>query len=154
MRVVNAPAPHNNVCGAIMMYEAKINPTSGNLQGENIISDKEIKSDNHNNQQFSQKQALIGAFNELRERGFNVIPIIYGEKKPAIKWTQYQTKLVTHKQCKEWEGKRFNVGIVTGAISNIFVLDVDGVKYQLLLKKSLYSLFVFLLTRFSFWINL
>ncbi len=69
---------------------------------------------------------MIGAFSELRGRGFNVIPIIYGDKKPAIKWSEYQTKLVTLEQCKEWEGKRYNVGIVTGAISGVFVLDVDG----------------------------
>ena len=91
-------------------------PESCNLQGADIISKAETTDNENDNQDFSQKQALIGAFSELMGRGFNVIPIIYGDKKPAIKWTQYQTKQTTLEQSKAWDSGRFNVGIITGAI--------------------------------------
>ena len=59
--------------------------------------------------------------------GFSVIPIIPGQKKPMIKWEQYQTQRADRKQIESWWQKwpNANVGIVTGEVSDLFVVDID-----------------------------
>ena len=61
------------------------------------------------------------------EQGFSVIPIIPGQKKPMIKWQPYQNERATPEQIKQWwtETPNANVGIVTGKISDLFVIDLD-----------------------------
>lgn len=57
---------------------------------------------------------------------FSVIPVGQ-DKRPLIKWQGYQKEKPDDKQIQEW-GKKFpraNVGIVTGRISNIAVVDID-----------------------------
>lgn len=51
-------------------------------------------------------------------------------KHPRIAWTQYQAKKATEKEIREWltQWPDSNIGIVTGSISGIIVLDVDGKK--------------------------
>jgi hypothetical protein len=66
------------------------------------------------------------AFEYLR-RGWSVIPIRPHDKRPAIRWMEFQHRLATEDEIREWyrhwpEG---NVGIVTGAISSLVVVDVD-----------------------------
>lgn len=61
------------------------------------------------------------------KRGFSVIPI--GEnKKPLIGWKKYQTEKATEEQIRKWFKKfpEANVGIVTGVISGIVVVDVEA----------------------------
>jgi len=59
--------------------------------------------------------------------GFSVIPIIPGQKKPLVKWQQYQSERATPEQIKTWWNKtpNANIGIVTGEISDLFVVDID-----------------------------
>jgi len=60
------------------------------------------------------------------KQGFSVIPV--GEnKKPLIRWKKYQNEKASEKQIKEWFEKfpSANVGIVTGSISGIVVVDVE-----------------------------
>ncbi len=69
---------------------------------------------------------------EFLELGFSVIPIKPGdiEKKPLIFWKKYQNQLPTEEEIYEWWEKwpNANVGIITGGISKIFVVDCDGPK--------------------------
>jgi len=60
--------------------------------------------------------------------GWSVIPIRPKDKKPALKWEQYQTGRASEEQIRDWWKKwpRANVGVITGGISGIIVLDVDG----------------------------
>ena len=61
--------------------------------------------------------------------GLSVIPLIPRGKKPAIKsWTEYQKRLATDEELKGWfgNGSKNNIGIVTGKISGIDVLDLDS----------------------------
>jgi hypothetical protein len=60
-------------------------------------------------------------------RGWSVIPIREREKRPAVAWKAYQEKHVTESTLHEWfrRSPDFNVGIVTGALSGLVVLDVD-----------------------------
>lgn len=58
---------------------------------------------------------------------FSVIPIKLN-KKPFIKWADYQTQKPTIKEIKNWWAKwpKANIGIVTGKISGIDVIDCDS----------------------------
>lgn len=62
-------------------------------------------------------------------RGFSVIPIRANGKRPAEDWEQYQHTLPTGEQLTEWfDTTDLNIGIVTGAVSGIYVIDVDTYK--------------------------
>jgi hypothetical protein len=66
------------------------------------------------------------------DMGLSVIPIIPGLKKPLVKWQQYQTTRATKEQITEWWTKtpNANIGIVTGAVSDVFVVDIDTAEGQ------------------------
>ena len=59
--------------------------------------------------------------------GFSIIPV-RSTKKPFVKWTEYQTEKPDRNQIEEWWSKwpEANIGIVTGAISGIDVVDCDS----------------------------
>lgn len=63
------------------------------------------------------------------EMGMSVIPSGGGTsgKAPLIPWTEYQKRLPTKAELEEWERKYHPHlwGIVTGAVSGIFVIDCD-----------------------------
>ena len=57
--------------------------------------------------------------------GFSVIPV-GRNKKPLVAWQQYQTNRASKEQIERWfSDKDVNVGIVTGAISGVVVVDID-----------------------------
>jgi hypothetical protein len=47
-------------------------------------------------------------------------------KVPAIPWRDYQTRLPTDDEITDWFREPMNIAIVTGAVSNIVVIDVRG----------------------------
>ncbi len=80
---------------------------------------------------------------EYRGRGYSVIPIhhLVGDrcscenrtcesqgKHPRVKWEEYQARTATEDEINTWWTRwpRGNIGIVTGAISGLVILDVDG----------------------------
>ena len=89
------------------------------------------------------------------KKGWNVIPLYGVDKKgfctcgkgekcgspgkhPKMRsWEKWQTERVTPEQAKKWwtENAKSNLGIVTGKISGIVVLDVDGPEGRESLKK-------------------
>jgi hypothetical protein len=60
--------------------------------------------------------------------GMSVIPILPHGKKPAIPWKEYQQHPPTDKELVQWfgNGAKNNIGIVTGAISGLAVVDLDS----------------------------
>jgi len=61
------------------------------------------------------------------QRNLSVIPLVYGDKKPAIEWKEYQGRRSTEDEVKEWFSKLYNVGIVCGSVSNnLIVIDFDS----------------------------
>ncbi len=75
--------------------------------------------DNNTNQKL--EQALFLA----KELNFSVIPI-GTDKKPLIEWKPFQSQRASEEQIREWFSKpEVNVGIVTGKISNLVVVDID-----------------------------
>ena len=59
------------------------------------------------------------------ERGWSVIPL-HG-KRPAIEWKEFQTRRAEIGELQEWFYSQFqNIGVVTGSISNLTVVDCDS----------------------------
>jgi len=61
-------------------------------------------------------------------RGWSVIPVRRAEKRPYIKWKEFQTRLATPAELTDWFGQWPNAGValVLGPVSNVFAIDVDG----------------------------
>ena len=70
---------------------------------------------------------ILTAALEYEFLGFSIIPCDQ-IKTPKIRWLPYQKKAAAEKEIKEWWGKwpDANVGIVTGPISGIYVIDIDS----------------------------
>jgi archaellum biogenesis ATPase FlaH len=67
-------------------------------------------------------------------QGFSVIPLKPRGKEPVIKWIEYQKRKPTEQQIIDWFGYGliYNIGIITGKISNLVVVDLDfeeGLKF-------------------------
>ena len=74
---------------------------------------------------YRQKSTKNAALAYLKH-GFSVIPIGV-DKKPLILWKEFQERRATEEEVLGWFEKnpKANVGIVTGAISGIVVIDVE-----------------------------
>lgn len=64
-----------------------------------------------------------------RERGFSMIPIRCGEKTPHVAWEQYQSKKPSPELIRVWFNRwpDAGIGVVTGDISGVDVVDVDSI---------------------------
>lgn len=62
------------------------------------------------------------------EAGWSLIPVRPGEKRPLMKWEDHQTKRATMTDVDTWlkQWPAMNLGLVTGSISNVAALDIDG----------------------------
>ena len=64
---------------------------------------------------------------DLMARRFSLIPLKPKSKIPVVKWEPYQHRLATLDELEAWfTVPGFNVGVVTGRISGIFVIDADS----------------------------
>ena len=63
-----------------------------------------------------------------QEKGLSVIPV-RSDKKPFLKWEEHQKRIAEPEEIKSWFKKwpEANVGIVTGRISGVDVIDVDTI---------------------------
>lgn len=70
---------------------------------------------------------LMNAALEYARQGLSIIPLIPGGKKPWIRWSRYETAPATPDEIRAWWAERpaSNIGMVTGAISGLVVIDVD-----------------------------
>jgi len=61
-------------------------------------------------------------------KGFSIIPLRARDKRPAISsWKRYQTKAATEATVRRWFSEEDrNIGIVTGAVSGLVVVDADS----------------------------
>ena len=76
---------------------------------------------------------------DYRRRGFSIIPIKPRDKRPLIPWESYQNGPPTEKQIQDWFTERpdANVGVVTGAVSDCVVIDLDSDEARVKLKEML-----------------
>ena len=60
--------------------------------------------------------------------GFSVIPLRPNAKEPLISWQEFQSRRASESELREWFQKwpNANLGIVTGLISGVVVVDLDG----------------------------
>ncbi len=72
-------------------------------------------------------QLCLKAALAYRARGLSVIPV-GRDKRPLIRWAEYQQRQPTEAEIREWWQRwpGANVAIVTGQVSGVMVLDVDG----------------------------
>jgi putative DNA primase/helicase len=59
-------------------------------------------------------------------RGWSVFPLEARGKKPLCEWKKFQMEPASLEQVREWTKRECNIGIVTGRISKIVVLDLDN----------------------------
>lgn len=68
--------------------------------------------------------------------GWSVVPVRPGEKMPAVPWTPYQRERADAAQLHDWfTVGGYGIGIITGEVSGMFVLDFDGETGQELLSR-------------------
>src|SRR5690606_12114937 len=70
--------------------------------------------------------ALPRRWRDLVDLGFSVIPVEHGGKLPLGKWKAFQLAHASLDTIAQWAARETNIGIVTGAISGLIVLDTDS----------------------------
>ena len=70
------------------------------------------------------------------KKGCCVIPVNQ-EKKPIVKWAKYQSERSTEAEIRKWwaDHPNANIGIVTGEISGIAVIDIDTPEGKIAIKE-------------------
>ena len=73
------------------------------------------------------KNALLEAAIKYLDMGYSVIPLRPGDKRPMIKWEPFQKERPTRQMLVSWWSRepKANVGIVTGRVSDLCVIDCD-----------------------------
>jgi len=72
--------------------------------------------------------AMLRAALRAAGRGWSVVPMRPGEKVPLIPWLEHQTRRAGEGEIRRWFKRwpRANVGVATGEVSDLVVLDVDS----------------------------
>jgi len=70
---------------------------------------------------------ILEAALQYREKNLSVIPCDK-QKKPLVSWLEFQKRIASEEEIRAWYTKwpDMNLGIVTGEISNLTVLDCDS----------------------------
>jgi len=73
------------------------------------------------------KSEIAGAAGSYLARGWSVLPIRARDKRPLLPWERLRIDRPSATEVIDWfrQWPRANIGIVTGEISNLVVLDVD-----------------------------
>jgi len=73
-------------------------------------------------------QSLSESALQLAQQGFSVIPLKPRSKEPLIQWAKYQAIRASEEQVREWWTMQpdANIGVVTGQVSGLVVVDIDS----------------------------
>jgi hypothetical protein len=68
------------------------------------------------------------AIHEYMGRGWSIIPIRTGDKRPLLRWEEFQHRHPSEAEARDWfhQWPEAGIGVVTGAISGLVVVDVDA----------------------------
>jgi hypothetical protein len=71
--------------------------------------------------------SMSDAIHDYTGRGWSIIPIRPGDKRPLVRWEDYQHRCPSQDEARGWlrASPEAGVGIVTGAISGLVVVDID-----------------------------
>ena len=71
--------------------------------------------------------SMNDAICDYTARGWSIIPIRPGDKRPLVRWEDFQHRHANEAEALGWYRARpeAGVGIVTGAISGLIVVDID-----------------------------
>jgi len=80
-----------------------------------------------------QQQKIYNAGLYYIKVGFSIIPVAL-DKKPLIQWKPYQERKTTVEEFNQWFNtySDMQIGIVTGSLSGISVIDIDSPDYDIL----------------------
>jgi hypothetical protein len=72
-------------------------------------------------------EEILASALAYRRRGWSVVPVEPRGKRPLVRWEAFQKEAASEQQIRDWLRRwpDANLGIVTGAVSGIVVLDVD-----------------------------
>lgn len=64
---------------------------------------------------------------EYLSKGYSFFPCEEGEKRPKLRWKEYQERFPTEEEIERWflDDPASNIAVVTGRISNLIVVDID-----------------------------
>lgn len=69
---------------------------------------------------------LARSWQVLTDLGFSVFPVELNGKRPLVHWKAYQTAPADFATVARWSTQPSNIGIATGAVSSLIVLDLDS----------------------------
>ena len=71
---------------------------------------------------------LVNFALEYEKLGWFVLPILPNKKQPCVKWAYRKNRRPTAEEIKTWFQKfpDTRIGIATGALSGVDVVDIDG----------------------------
>jgi hypothetical protein len=71
----------------------------------------------------SARQAAVA----YKDRGWAVVPVARSGKRPLVRWQEFQERAPTGDEIRDWYARwpDAGVGIVTGEVSGLAVLDID-----------------------------
>jgi Bifunctional DNA primase/polymerase, N-terminal/Primase C terminal 1 (PriCT-1) len=72
--------------------------------------------------------SMDGALHEYLRRGWAIIPIRTGDKRPLVRWDEFQHRHPSEAEARGWfrQWPGAGIGIVTGVISGLVVIDIDA----------------------------
>jgi len=73
------------------------------------------------------KTTILDIARSYLRRGWGVVPVGHGQKRPIVKWEEFEDRLPTDEELETWFTRwpDANISIVTGKISGLVVLDID-----------------------------
>jgi bifunctional DNA primase/polymerase-like protein len=68
------------------------------------------------------------AIHDYLGRGWSIIPIRTGDKRPLLRWEEFQHRHPSEAEARGWlrQWPEAGIGVVTGPISGLVVVDVDA----------------------------
>lgn len=76
-----------------------------------------------------QKETWLQAAKSYLEAGYSIVPIKHKDKAPSIRWQPLTEKAAPWSRVMEWANRwPVNLGIITGAVSGLVVVDIDSAK--------------------------
>jgi len=67
------------------------------------------------------------AMKYITELGWSIIPVKKTDKVPLVSWGEYADRLPTADEVEQWHRKHkdFNMGVATGNLSGVIIIDID-----------------------------